>query len=99
VREDEFSQRLREITERFVKHESSWDELWRTFCLGFYADEVPEGFSGPSASYWAEIYELVYMSQPGIPVSKDRAVGLLGEEELREALARYLARTVAKEPA
>ena len=51
MREGEFCQRLRQITERFVKHESSWDELWRTFRFGFYVDELPEGFSGPSASF------------------------------------------------
>jgi|GEM_PF-4254700 hypothetical protein len=97
MREEEFRQRHWHITGRFVKHEASWDELWRTFCFGFYTDETPDGLSGPIAKFWDEIYELVYMSQPGTPFSEDRAVGLMGEEELREVLARYLARSVTEE--
>jgi hypothetical protein len=97
--EEAFFRRLRQVSERFVNYEVAWDELWRTFCFGFYTDEMPEGdLSGPVADFWAEIYEMVYMSQPGMPAPEDRALGLQGEDELREVLAWQLARTVAKGP-
>jgi len=93
MREEDFFNRLRQVTERFLSHEATWDELWRTFCLGFYTEQLPEGsLSTPLGQYWDGVYELVYMSQPDSPSAEDRAVGLIGEEDLRSLLAGHLAR-------
>src|ERR1700722_19955078 len=87
--EDDVVRRLREVTERFLRHEAAWSELWHTFCGGgAYTEEFPEGVLSPSLEkFWDEVYDLVYMSIPGVPPAGDRAVGVIGEDELRMLLA------------
>jgi hypothetical protein len=63
-------------------------EFWRAF-MNFYGDrpEPPDLTPDEQAEY-ERVYELVYMGQPDPVSPEDRAVGLLGEAELREQLTQ-----------
>ena len=79
------SDELSGIITRFVRGQP-FMEFWRAF-MDFYANHPePRGLSAAEQVEYERIYELVYMGQPDPVAPEDRAVGLLGEAEIRDQL-------------
>jgi hypothetical protein len=66
---------------RFVDGQPFW-EFWKAF-MDFYRDFDDSVLSAEQRMRYEQLYEWVYIGQPDPAPEDDRAVGLVGEAELR----------------
>jgi hypothetical protein len=75
------------LVDRFVAGQP-FSEFWFAF-MRFYVDFDDSVLSPEERTRYEQLYEWVYMGQSDPTAKEDRAVGLVGESELRSRLRDF----------
>jgi hypothetical protein len=87
-----YLEEIEELTRRFIRGDLSFWPFWRKF-MHLWVERCPDGLSLAQHDRWDRVYDLLYMGQPDPTPHAERAVGLIGEQELRSRVAEALAQS------